>query len=171
VKAKKNAIAGILHTPTEFKPLINMQKKTLPIKPSAQDTDALRQLAAPLAHAVQKEARSRYAWNRLQEAGKTIFDPNTLLNAMEKDEHWADEDSVYGVNDFLFLCNFFDDNVEDDDSGDSSNIGYDGCDGGDDDDNGVDDNDDNISGKRKGKRKKKKERKEREKKTLRIKGK
>ena len=147
MKAKVNAIKGILHTPPEFKPLINSQTTQLSDKPSAEAAEALGKLAAPLAQAVQKEAAERYKWNQLQKNAKIILDPTTLLEAMEKDEHWADEESDYGITAFLWLCDYFDDNIDEDDV----------------DNNDDNDNDSNSEEKKKKKKKKKKSTKKKKK--------
>jgi hypothetical protein len=115
-RSKTNINNGILRTPKDYKSLIPTQlMEAKKYKPTAKDNNTLGHLAAPLAQAVQREAQTQYEMTELLKRCKTIFDPNTLLDAMEKDEKWADEDSKYGVDDYLWLCDFFNNNIDDDD--------------------------------------------------------
>jgi hypothetical protein len=44
---------------------------------------------------------------------------------MEKDEHWADDDSSYGLEDFIWLCDYFNDNTGDEKNNNGNTDG--GC--------------------------------------------
>jgi hypothetical protein len=146
LQSKRNFNNGILHTPKDYKNLVKneIQTQAQTYEPSADNVAALKKLAAPLAEAIQKEARQRYKPTELEKRCKTIFDPSTLLEAMEKDEHWADEDSKYGDEDFLWLCDYFNNDIEiDEDNGGDNDDG----------DNNGNGNDNGNEGKGKQKRK------------------
>jgi hypothetical protein len=70
MKVITNFNNGIQRTPKEYVPLLNKQIPTQLSKPSPQTENTLRQLATPLAKAVQQEAQAKFSPSEIEKSAR-----------------------------------------------------------------------------------------------------